>query len=286
MRVTQQLYSKGYIRGLFLSSGTGPSSVETFIKMGEVAKRLKKRGFKGYIHLKVLPYVPLDIVDYYARYASRVSYNLEAPSEDILQVLSKDKSLKYGFKVLSRFKGSTQFVVDYGVDRDKEYLIAMKRLFELGVKRVYFKAFVPIKDTPMEVLRPGSKSREHHLYQASFLVQRYGFSPEDLLEGDSLPETSDLKLYWAMKNREFFPVEITKASYEDLLKVPGIGPRTAKRILRFLRRNELTEEGLKKLLPSVRKSLPFILFRGRRIWEDGDTFSMLPLFSETGAECL
>ncbi len=281
VRITEQLYQKGLIKGLFLSSGTGESSTETFIKMGEVARLLRKRGFKGYIHLKVLPGVPLDAVSFYARYANRLSCNLEAPSERALRILSREKALAYHLKVLSKFGGTTQFVVDYGEEEDESYLRLMKRLFKVGVKRIYFKAFIPIKETPMENTPPGRKAREHSLYQASMLIQKYGFSPEELLEGKRLPE-GDLKLWWAERHPEMFPVEVKRASFEELIRVPGIGPKTARKILRLRRKGELSVEGLKKVLFCFNKSCRFLTFNGRRIVEDADTLRMLPLFSQAG----
>ena len=281
--VTLELYLKGYIRGIFLSSATGQSPVETFLRMCEVAKRLRKRGFRGYIHLKVLPGVPFEIVEDVRGTVDRLSYNLEAPTSRLLRALSGDKSLGYGLKVLSRFGGSTQFVVDYGGDSDRDYLLMTQRLYGMGVKRVYFKAFVPVRGTPMEHLPPGSLQREHRLYQASFLMRDYGFSAEELLDGRETLEGRDVKLSWAIRHPERFPVDLARASYGELLRVPGIGPRTARRIVELRRRGELSAEGLKKLLPCFKKTAKFALFNGRRLAEDGDKLPMLPLFSQAGA---
>ena len=284
VKITLTLYRRGLIKGIFLSSGTGEWAAETFVRMGEVAKRLRERGFEGYVHLKVLPGVSLDTVDFYRRFADRISYNLEAPDNDSLKVLAEDKSLTYGLKVLSTFGGTTQFVVDYGRDSDSSYLLLMERLFKIGVKRVYFKAFVPVIDTPMESVPAGRRLREKRLYEASFLLQKYGFSAKELLFEGRLPLDRDVKSAWAQRHPEFFPVDVASASYGELLRVPGIGPKTAKKIVELRKRGELDQEGLKKLLPSIRRSSAYILFRGRRICRDGDTCPVLPLFSEAGVE--
>ena len=282
VRATEELYEKGFIKGLFLSSGVGNNAEETFVKMGEVAKILRHRGFRGYIHLKVLPGVPLDAIAYYQKFASRMSFNLEAPSTSGLEMLMAEKSLWYGLKVLSKIKGTTQFVVDYGTDSDVDYLKLMAKLFSMGVCRVYFKAFVPISHTPMEHLPEGSRIREKRLYEASFLIQRYGFFWKELLDGDRLPLNIDVKTGWALRNPHLFPVDLAIADYRTLIRVPGIGPKTARRILNLRRKGELDSEGLRKILPSFRKTAGFAVFKGRRLTADGDKFPMLPLFSETG----
>ncbi len=283
VRVTMELYGKGLVRGIFLSSGVGEDPVETFMRMAEVARRLRKRGFSGYIHLKVLPGVPLDAVEQVAPLVNRLSYNLEAPTAEVLSLLSPEKSLSFGLEVLRRFGGSTQFVVDHGADGDAEYLAAVERLLALGVKRVYFKAFVPVRGTPMESLPPGRPLREARLYQAFFLIRDYGFRGGELLEGDGLPLGVDPKMGWAKRHPEFFPVEVTTADYGELLRVPGIGPRTARRIVALRASGGLSREGLKKLLPSFKKSAGFLTYKGRRLSSDGYTSGVLPLFSEAGA---
>ena len=280
VRLTLDLYRKGYIRGIFLSSGTGASSLETFERMGEVARRLRRRGFCGYIHLKVLPGVPLELARSFAPFVNRFSYNLEAPSPDLLRVLSTDKSFSYGIGLLSALGGTTQFVVDYGSDGDGDYLRMVRCLYERGIKRVYFKAFVPIKETPMEGMPPGSRLREHRLYQASFLIRDYGFSPEDLLFEGRLPLGVDPKTFWAERHPEFFPVDLARADYRSLLRVPGIGPKTARKIIRLRSSGELGADGLLKLLP--KRAIPYVIYRGRRIPGHGDTLRVLPLFFETG----
>ncbi len=289
VKITQELYRKGLIRGLFLSSAVGIYPHETFIKMGEVARILRKNGFKGYIHLKILPFVPWETVKHYSKFANRVSYNLEAPTTDLLEFLSREKDLNYGEDILKRLGSfTTQFIVDYGKDKDLFYLKFIERLCSFGLKRAYFKAFEPIKDTPMEHYPSGSRMKEHRLYQAEFLIRVYGFRSEEIVgEDGKLNPHLDPKEYWAYNNPWFFPVDVTEAPFEELIRVPGIGIKTAKRILALRLKGELTADGLKKLLPFYLKSAKYIIFKGKRL-EDcgGDKFRVFPLFFKTGVECL
>ncbi len=289
VKLTEMLFSKGFIKGIFLSSGIGYSSSETFIKMGEVARSLRRRGFKGYIHLKILPHVDLEIVKFYSRFANRVSYNLEAPRANLLYHLTKDKDFNYAITLLKKLGSfTTQFIVDYQKDKDIDYLETVEKLSFWGLKRAYFKAFEPVVDTPFENLVPGRKLREYRLYQAEYLIRIYGFKSKDLVkENGNMDLTVDPKEFWAEKNPDFFPVDLMFADYTNLIKVPGIGPKTARKIIALRKKGELNRWGLRELLPFYSKSVRYITFKGKRLEdENGDTFRMLPLFSKTSLECL
>ncbi|NPA15628.1 MAG: hypothetical protein GXO44_03650 [Deferribacteres bacterium] len=286
VRITEKLFAKGAIKGIFLSSGVGCSPEETFVRMGEVVRLLRKRGFRGYIHLKVLPGVGFDAVKFYSRFASRLSYNLEAPSGALLSHLTGNKDFNYAVSLLKKLSSfTTQFIVDYRKDRDIDYLKTVEMLSSWGLKRAYFKAFEPIPDTPFEGLPPGRRLREHRLYQAEYLIRGYGFKGEELVKADG---NMDLKLdpkeFWARKNPEVFPVDLARSDFEELIKVPGIGPKTAKRIISLRRKGELDRWSVRKVLPFYSKSVKYITFKGKRLEdEDGDSLRMLPLFSQAGS---
>lgn len=279
-RLFVEFHRRGLVQGLFLSSAVfrkASSAMEEMIKAVEIL-RFSYR-FQGYIHLKILPEVGFDFVEEAARLATRISVNLEAPSPRYLERIAPEKNFSrifekfFWFKALQRegkLRGgfTTQFVVGAAGEQDREILRVTASLYrEFGAQRVYYSAFQPVAGTPLEDVPPVSTWREHRLYQADFLLRRYGFSYEEIPFGNdgNLPVSKDPKTLWALRHPEYFPVEIHRAPYEVLIRVPGIGPETAKRILELRREGvSITPGALKKLGPFTERALPFLLFRGKR----------------------
>lgn len=256
VRTFLSLEQKRLVHGLFLSSGIMDSAERTQERMLKAVELLRlKHGYRGYIHLKVLPGVSDAAVEAAARLASRLSVNLEAPTVARLKAIAPDKEfreellrpLKLARDLrragLIRSGLTTQFVVGGGGESDRELLTASDWLYrEIGLRRAYYSAFRPIPDTPLEGLPPTPPVREHRLYQADFLLRDYAFELSEIMfdEAGDLAHEEDPKTAAARAHPERFPVEVNAASREELLRVPGIGPIIAERILKVRREKSIT----------------------------------------------
>ncbi|MGC8786519.1 MAG: putative DNA modification/repair radical SAM protein [Anaerolineae bacterium] len=277
-----ELVRRNRAQGLFLSSAVWDSTSRTMEQMIATVELVRfKYQFRGYIHLKLLPGCEKALVERAVQIADRVSINLEAPNPERLQKLSHDKryeqDLLQPLQWARQFRNeglgakaglTTQFVVGAASESDLEILETVARLYrEYHLTRAYFSAFQPIPDTPLENLPATPPLREHRLYQSDFLLRYYGFSLQDLTfdEKGYLHTDVDPKMAWALRHPEYFPVEINRASKEQLLRVPGIGPRSAARILQARRENKLRcIEDLSALGIVGTRAAPFILLDGRR----------------------
>ncbi len=281
------LHKKDIAEGLFLSSGVINGGIQTEDKLIATAEVLRyKLGFRGYLHLKIMPGAERAQVERAMQLADRVSINLEAPNTARLQKLAPLKQFTDELleplrwiedirRTQPRYKGwngrwpssVTQFVVGAVGDSDLELMHTTEYLYRrLRLTRTYFSAFNPISNTPLEDLPPTPLLRQNRLYQASFLLRDYGFGLEDLPfdSAQNLPLGTDPKLAWAQTNLTE-PIEINRADRRDLLRVPGIGPRIADAIIKARREGKLRAfDSLIKLGPSVRRSAPFILLDGKR----------------------
>jgi predicted DNA-binding helix-hairpin-helix protein len=254
--------------------------MESMINVVEILRYRHK--FRGYIHLKILPGVGFDFIEAGCRLATRVSVNIEAPTSRHLARLSRKKDLHNGIiermrwvkKITSQNNSlvtagqTTQFVVGAAGETDRDILSASKNLYnDVGLRRVYFSAFRPISNSSLENLSPTPPMREHRLYQVDWLLRVYGFSPPDLElaldKTENLSIIKDPKLVIAQKQPWLFPVDINRAGYEELIRVPGIGPVSAKRIIETRRGNSifLTQQ-LQKMGVVTKQALPFIRFKG------------------------
>jgi putative DNA modification/repair radical SAM protein len=274
-----ELYERNYIEGLFLSSGVrhGTSnSIEDMIKTIEIL-RLKYR-FGGYIHLKMLPGISEQYITQAARFADRLSLNLEAPNSSRLKVLSGSKNFERDLlrpmgeisQVVEQNPGTThttQFIVGAAQETDMEILSTVNNLYSsYNLKRAYFSAFNPVYDTPLEHVAPTPRVRENRLYQSDFLIRFYQFQFKDFIFDDTgnLDTELDPKLMYAVKNPQLFPVEINRASYEQLLRVPGIGPKSARKILELRRQYRIKSPlELKSMGISLKRSQSFITISGK-----------------------
>ncbi len=283
-----KLYQSNMAEGIFLSSGIAAGGANTQNKILDTAEILRnKLGYRGYLHLKIMPGAEKGQVERLMQLADRVSINLEAPNRERLPRLAPNKSF---FDELFRplrwveeirqsqpgYKGwnghwpstTTQFVAGGSDESDLELLTTTNWLMKnVRLKRAYFSAFHPIADTPMENKPAVDPMREHRLYQASFLLRDYGFDLEEMpfTRDENLPLSTDPKLAWAQQNLQGTPVEINKAERRDLLRVPGIGPKGADAILKARRLSKLRDlAALRKLGIVVVRAAPFLLLDGRR----------------------
>ena len=279
------LWQKGLVQGFFLSSGVQrnpDSTMARMIRTVEIVRR--KYGFPGYVHLKILPGASFDAVERAMRVATRVSVNLEAPSPERLARIAPGKDFhtdlvqRMGWVRSILEQGSTrcvdhttQFVVGAADETDSEILSLTERLYaKMKLKRAYYSAFQPVEEEVHEGRRPTPTLREHRLYQADFLMRRYGFAFDELSfdTAGNLHVETDPKRVWASKHPERFPVEINRASREELMRVPGIGPRSARRIV--TRRVKEKYHGLDELKGTgavVGWAAPYILINGKCVGE-------------------
>jgi predicted DNA-binding helix-hairpin-helix protein len=287
-RLFVMLSQKGIAEGVFLSSGMAGGGIRTQDRLIDTADIMRsKHGFRGYIHLKIMPGAERSQVERAMQLSDRVSINLEAPNNNRLAILAPHKQfteellepLKWieeirhnqpGYKGWNgRWPSSvTQFVAGGSGESDLELLTTTNFLYRrLGLRRAYFSPFNPVPNTPLENQSPTPVIREHRLYEASFLLRDYGFDLEELpFEVDgTLPTNIDPKLAWAKKNLSENPIEINQAEYQALLRVPGIGLKGAQAILKARRSYKIRDESvLKKMGVLAQRAAPFLLFDGHR----------------------
>ncbi len=279
------LWQKGLVQGFFLSSGVQRNPDSTMARMIRTVEIVRQKyGFPGYVHLKILPGASFDAVERAMRVATRVSVNLEAPSPERLARIAPGKNFHEDLVrrmawVRSILEGggtrcldhTTQFVVGVAEEKDSEILSLTERLYgEMKLKRAYYSAFQPVEEEVQEGRRPTPALREHRLYQADFLMRRYGFAFEELSfdTGGNLPVETDPKRVWVSKHPERFPVEINRASRQELMRVPGIGPRSARRIVtKRVKEKFHTLEELKGTGAVVGWTAPYILIDGKSVGE-------------------
>lgn len=290
--LTIGFYRRNYIEGLFLSSGVLRSPDYTTERMIECLRILREEyRFNGYIHAKAIPGTSPELVQRLGLLADRLSVNIELPSQKGLQTLAPDKSKQAILRPMAQIRDrareskaelvksrhapvfapagqSTQLIVGATADNDRHILHLTQSLYEkYRLKRVFYSAYVPVvensllpsKDTKPPLLR------EHRLYQADWLLRFYGFRAEELLDAshpDFNPQV-DPKCSWALRHLDFFPVEVNRADYEALLRIPGVGVVSAKRILVSRRARKLRIEDLPKLGVVMKRAQYFLTASGR-----------------------
>jgi putative DNA modification/repair radical SAM protein len=285
--LTIEFYKRNYIEGLFLSSGIIQSPDYTMEQLIQVARLLRtEERFGGYIHLKAVPGASQELMLEAGRWADRLSANVElAADSDLAQLApakshreieasmgqiahgileAKDRTMRNGQAPHFAPAGqSTQFIVGATNTPDSEMLFKAAALYKTyKLRRAYYSAFSPIPHAdPALPLKKIPLVREHRLYQADWLMRFYGFSASELTtEGDrNLALDKDPKLSWALRHREFFPVDVNKAGKAALLRVPGFGVRNVSRILKIRRYRALTLVDLAKLKVSVKKARYFVV---------------------------
>lgn len=255
------------VYGLFLSSGVSGSADATTERMLEAVRQLRyKHHFNGYIHFKVLPGTSYDLIKQAASLSNRLSVNIEAPNEGHLQELSSCKSLRSDIlrrqawvKRMGVSHGQTTQMIVTDDASDKSVLRMSHWQYDsMELERVYYSAFSPVKDTPMQREKAVSKLRETRLYNVDFLTRMYGYSYKEFFSimDDGMLPREDPKLVLARQTFDS-PVDITESSYEELIRVPGIGPVTAKRLL-TLKKPVSSFCSAKRLGVNLSKASPFI----------------------------
>ena len=274
-----EFYRRNYVEGLFLSSGVHHSTGRTMQELLDTLEILRYRyKFGGYIHLKILPGAGEAETEKAVELANRVSLNMEAPSAAHLARLSKTKNyaseIMGGISRIHRHtmhkpgvSHSTQFIVGAARESDQDILGSASNLYaSYGLKRAYFSSFQPVPGTPLEGIAGAPLVREHRLYQADFLFRFYGYKINDLAfdRGGNLDLAIDPKHAYALSHPELFPLDINRASLSELLRIPGIGPRSARKIL-LLRKESVFRavEELTRIGVVTKRALPFMLLQGK-----------------------
>jgi len=322
--LTVNFYKRNYIEGLFLSSGIKKDPDYTMEQIAETLRLLREEyKFNGYIHAKAIPGSDLRLIFEAGQLADRISVNIELPSRESLENLAPQKS---ALDILNPMKNigsrigearenqrkyrhagkfvpagqSTQLIVGASPESDYKIMKLAEGLYSsYNLKRVYYSAFMPVKpDSRLPALKTPPLLREHRLYQADWLLRFYDFEVEELFSGAraNLDYRLDPKLNWALNNLNRFPVEINQANYHDLLRVPGIGPRTARKILETRQEASISYQNLKKLGPVLKRARYFITCQGKyrsgipfredlikvrvREQERGNDYQQISLFSE------
>ena len=287
VNLTIEFYRRNYIEGLFLSSGVVRNPDYTMERLVKVVKDLRQvYRFNGYIHLKSIPGASQELVNEAGLYADRMSVNIEIPNEQSLQLLAPEKDFQSVFTPMryiqqgmlqsaeerKKFRHaprfvpagqSTQMIVGATSDSDKDILHLTSALYKRpSMKRVYYSGFVPVNgyDKRLPALKQPPLVRENRLYQADWLLRFYNFNVDEIVD-DSYPDLDleiDPKLAWALRHPEAFPVDINRADYEMLLRVPGLGVKSAKMILTARRYSRLGTSHLKQIGVVLKKAQYFI----------------------------
>ena len=290
--LTMQFYRRNYIEGLFLSSAVVNNPDYTCELMLETLRILRQEyHFYGYIHAKAIPGASPALLTQLGLLADRMSVNIELPSETSLQLLAPDKKrediltpmgfLRDGiaqgrqdivkYRHAPRFAPagqSTQLIVGATPESDLQILTLSSALYQkYALKRVFFSAYLPVvehRNLPALTTKP-PLLREHRLYQADWLMRFYHFEATELLDAQNpnFDPYVDPKCGWALRHLEQFPVEVNRADYELLLRVPGIGVKSARRILTARKTGSLDFDGLKKLGVVLKRAKYFVLCRGK-----------------------
>ena len=290
--LTMNFYRRNYIEGLFLSSAVVKNPDYTCeLMLGTLRRLREEEGFRGYIHVKAIPGASPALLEQLGGLADRMSVNIELPSQKSLALLAPQKSrekilgpmaqirdgIRENGKELVKYRHapkfvpagqSTQMIIGATPESDRQILLLTEGLYrKYTLKRVFFSAYIPMvnhrnlpaRNTPPPLLR------EHRLYQADWLLRFYGFRAGEILD-ENHPDFDPLldpKCNWALNHMEQFPVEVNRAPYEMLLRVPGVGVRSAKRILSARRYAALDFEGLKKLGVVLKRARFFLTCKGK-----------------------
>ncbi len=285
--LTIEFYRRNYIEGLFLSSGVIQSADYTMEQLIRVARILREQyRFGGYIHLKAVPGASPESTAEAGRWADRLSANIELARQEDLDHLAPAKThveiertmsdIRYGIldakdrksqsgagPIFAPAGQSTQMIVGATASPDAAILAKSSALYKTwGLRRVYYSAFSPIPHAdPTLPLMKAPLVREHRLYQADWLLRFYGFDVSEITAGpeDNLPLDRDPKLDWALRHREFFPLDVNKAPRAALLRIPGFGVRNVNRIVRIRRHQPLSLHDLVKLRIPVQRAKYFVI---------------------------
>jgi len=295
VQLTLDFYRRNYIEGLFLSSGIIRSADYTMEQVVAVARKLREEHyFRGYIHLKTIPEADDVLITEAGKHADRLSINIEVPEEDSLAKLAPEKNVRAIRRTMGRLRlkldearesrkptprgkvgprfapagQSTQMIVGADSANDSTIIRTSANLYgSYNLKRVYYSAFSPIPDASRSLpLRAPPLIREHRLYQADWLMRFYGFDADEIVDDNDgmLSLEMDPKLAWALRHRDRFPLDVNRASREDLLRVPGFGAKAVQRIIETRRISSIRVGDLARLHIPRNKALPFIVLPDHR----------------------
>ena len=317
-RLTIEFYRRNYIEGLFLSSGILYSPDYTMELLYQTLYKLRREyNFQGYIHVKAIPGANQELVRMTGFLADRMSINLELPTAEGLKKLAPNKHRKNILTPMRLIQNgiavnknevavyrhapvfvpagqSTQMIIGATPENDYQIMSVAQNLYDkFSLKRVFYSAFVQVNEDKDLPALPGGPPllREHRLYQADWLLRFYGFRADELLD-EKRPNFNvllDPKEDWALRHLEFFPVEINRADYQVLLRVPGIGVKSAQRIVKARRNGSLCFEDLKRIGVVLKRALYFITCSGHmmyktKIEEDYITRNLLAVKEKLPAE--
>lgn len=287
VELTIGFYRRNYIEGLFLSSGVIQNPDYTMERMVKVVKDLRLvHRFNGYIHMKSIPGASEHLVHEAGLYADRLSVNIEIPTEKNLKMLAPEKDFESVFKPMNFIQQgmlesneerkkfakapkfapagqSTQMIIGATDENDQQILSTSAHLYQRpGMKRVYYSGYIPVNqnDSRLPVLTQAPLVRENRLYQADWLMRFYHFDVNEIVD-DKHPDLDleiDPKLAWALRHPEYFPVDVNKADYNMILRVPGIGVKSAKMIVMTRRYTNIKSYDLKKMGIVMKKAQYFI----------------------------
>ena len=304
--LTIEFYKRNYIEGLFLSSAVIKNPDYTMELIIEAISILRYRyKFNGYIHAKAIPGASRVLVEKLGLMADRLSVNIELPSSDSLKTFAPQKTKENIITPMKQIQQSitearhdmtlyrhapsfapsgqsTQMIIGASPESDKTILTLSQNLYDrFKLKRVFFSAYVPLGKNPLLPVTAPPLLREHRLYQADWLLRFYKFRAEELLseETPNFSTLIDPKCEWALRHMEFFPVEINTAPYEMILRIPGIGVRSAQKIVKARRYTRLSFEDLKKMRISMKRAKYFVTVNGK-------TFDNMRIKSEYTAAAL
>lgn len=291
VRLTMNFYRRNYIEGLFLSSGVEISPDYTMERLVEVLDKLRNvENFTGYIHIKAIPGAKAELIRKAGFLADRMSSNIELPSQKSLELLAPQKNMTELIKPMKVIRRtliqneidrkkyrsapsfiaggqSTQMIIGASPETDRHIVALSEGLYRnKNLKRVYYSAYMPVnKDPLLPTIGTAPLLREHRLYQADWLLRFYGFQAKEILtsENPNLDLELDPKANWAINNLDKFPIEINKASYEILLKIPGVGPKSALKIVKARRIHLLDYEDLKSMNVVIKRAKYFITCKGK-----------------------
>lgn len=288
-------YRRNYIEGLFLSSGVVGNPDLTMELLYQTLYKLRTEyHFQGYIHVKAIPGASPELIEKTGYLADRMSVNLELPTEEALKVLAPQKKRERMLMPIRQVQTmrksnkeelilyrhapkfvpagqSTQMIIGAGGETDYQIMKMAEGMYRnYEMKRVFYSAFVRVNDDSHLPALPGGPPllREHRLYQADWLLRYYGFETKELLSEDK-PDFNvflDPKCDWALRHLDLFPVEIMRADYQTLLRVPGIGYKSAQRIVRARRLGSLDYESLKKMGVVLKRAIYFITCKGKQMY--------------------
>ena len=292
--LTIAFYRRNYIEGLFLSSGVIKNPDHTMERMIRALEILRnEHGFNGYIHAKALPGASTQLITRLGMLADRISVNIELPSEQSLRTLAPEKDRESVIKPMrfitdrisqarneiALFRSApdfapaghaTQMIIGATPDSDYQIIRLAESLYKkFKLRRVFYSAYVPMGNHELlPIGQPTPLLREHRLYQTDWLLRFYGFRASEILdsEGQNLSLAVDPKCNWALNHLGFFPIEVNKAEYEELLRVPGIGMISARRIVSARREATLDFTDLKKLGVVLKRAVYFITCSGRTMF--------------------